>query len=91
MKKPRNKFAIGLWVLAALYAITQVWLWRYFYDLSGELARLGKVPPRFPAFLDTPANLVLTAAVLASLGVLIEIGDKIRWLLERRPEQDFKP
>ena len=83
MKKPLNKFAIGLWVLATIYVIAQVWAWCYFYHMSEQLVRLGKAP-QFPAFLSTPPSLVMGAAVLASFGILIEIADKIRWLLERR-------
>jgi hypothetical protein len=90
MKKPVNKFAIGLWILAAIYLIGQVWALFYFYHMAEQLAHLGKAPERFPAFLDTPPNAVLTAAILASLGMLIEIGDKIRWLLERRRRVRFK-
>ena len=84
MKKPLNRFALGLWILAALYVVAYVWAYFYFQHMSMELLRLGKVPQN-PAFLTTPPTLVLSAAVLASLGMLIEIGDKIRWLLERRP------
>ena len=83
MKKPLNKFAVALWILAALYLIGQAWAWYYFAHMDAQLAELGK-PPRLPTFLDTQPNMVLTAAILASLGMLIEIGDKIRWLLERR-------
>jgi hypothetical protein len=86
MKKPVNKSAVGLWILATLYLIGQVWAWYYFVHMDEQLLQLGKAPQRWPAFLDTLPNLVLTSAVLASLGVLIEIGDKIRWLLERRTD-----
>jgi hypothetical protein len=90
MKKPINKFAIGLWVLAAAYLIGEVWSWYYFAHMNAQLAQLdkalGKSALQLPVFLDAPPYLVLSAAVLASLGVLIEIGDKIRWLLERRPD-----
>lgn len=83
MKKPLNKFAICLWALAVMYVIAEVWAYLYFYHMGSELLKLGS-PPQFPAFLNTPPSLVLSAAVLASLGVLVEIGDKIRWLLEQR-------
>lgn len=85
MKKPVNKFAVGLWALATLYLIGEVWAWSYFSHLYAELLSLRE-KPQFPAFLSMPPNLVLEAAVLASLGMLIEIGDKIRWLLEHRAD-----
>jgi hypothetical protein len=85
MKKPLNKFAIGLWVLATLYIIGEIWGWYYMAHTGAEIARLTKTPG-FPVFLDSPINLAMNAAILASLGMLIEIGDKIRWLLERRPD-----
>jgi hypothetical protein len=99
MKKPLNKFALALWVLAAIYAAFQVWLWFYFARMDREIIaldmdllhlhqkELGGQLPHLSQFLSTPPNLVLEIAVLASLGMLIEIGDKIRWLLERRPDQ----
>lgn len=85
MKKPLNKFALGLWILAGLYAIGEVWGWYYFAHMDAKLADFSHAA-RFPVFLDSPVNLAMNAAILASLGMLIEIGDKIRWLLERRPE-----
>ena len=88
MKKPLNKFAIGLWVLAAVYVIGEVGLYLYFSHMRAELIRLGGGPqfPAFPSFWRTPPSLIMDAAELAALGMLIEIGDKIRWLLERRPD-----
>lgn len=85
MKKPLNKFALGLWILAGMYLIAEIWAYLYFLHLNTELAMLGR-PRQFPAFLDMPPTLVLSAAVLVSLGALIEIADKVRWLLERRAD-----
>ncbi len=86
MKKPINKFAVGLWVLAGMYVIGEVWAYLYFSRMELELIRVGG-KPHVPAFLSTPPSLVLDAAILASLGMLIEIGDRIRWLLERKTDQ----
>ncbi|HEY1615190.1 MAG TPA: hypothetical protein VGF97_16015 [Rhizomicrobium sp.] len=95
MKKPVSKFALVLWLLAAIYAAFQIGLWFYFRHMDRELidlqaalirsGRPGEQLPDFSRFLSTPPNFVLEIAVLASLGMLIETGDKIRWLLERRP------
>jgi len=96
MKKPVSKFALALWVLAAMYTALQIGLWFYFrhmdrelIELQAALVRSGQPAERLPdfsRFLSTPPNFVLEIAILASLGMLIEIGDKIRWLLERRPD-----
>lgn len=83
MKKPINKFAVALWVLAAIYVIAQVWLWVYLSQVDNELAKLGQ-PPRWPALLNSPVLAGLIAAHLAAFGMLIEIADKIRWLIERK-------
>jgi hypothetical protein len=85
MKKPVNKFAVGLWLLAILYLVGEAWGWYYFNHAASQISKLSGVP-RLPVFLDAPVSLAMNAAILASLGMLIEIGDKIRWLLERRPE-----
>ncbi len=84
MKKPVNKFALALWLLAVLYLTGEAWGWYYMAHMDAQMAGLARVE-RFPVLLDAPAGLAMNAAILASLGVLIEIGDKIRWLLERRP------
>jgi len=72
-----------------LYLIGEIWAWYYFSHMTAQLVQsernLGKSVWQHPVFLDAPVNLVLNAAYLASLGMLIEIGDQIRWLIERRP------
>jgi hypothetical protein len=80
MKKPVNKFAVGLWLLAAVV-------------LTGGLAQLAMIISTTRAMAargDTIyvvghglgaalAGLIVVPVQLVALGVIIEMLDQIRW------------
>lgn len=76
MKKPLNLFAVVLWLLAVVVIV-------------GDAAYLLTPQPAFtPQPTDTyyvvsywfsARNSLVSAGVLAALGVLIELLDQIRW------------
>ena len=74
MKKPTNRIAIGLWILAALVLGTEAWIFTKQYR---------SLPPDFSNFLGNFWQLirsgVVSAAGLVAYGAIIEILDSIRW------------
>jgi hypothetical protein len=74
MKKPTNRIAIGLWVLAVLVLGTEVWVFAntYRWGPPGAVNFLG-------SFWQLIRSGVVSAAALAAYGAIIELLDKIRW------------
>ena len=80
MKKPFNKFAILLWVLAVLVPTVII---------AGRLYLiLGNIPPADQAINRIFASITVAAVIsqiltafgqLAALAVLIELIDQLRW------------
>ena len=83
MKKPLNKFALGLWIVAAIYVAVQAWA---MYDIT-QLCVAFPVRDGAACVRGAPwdglGQIVLTVSVLASFAVLIELVDRIRWQLEQ--------
>lgn len=90
MKKPINKFALGLWIIAAIFLIGDV-------PVTLELKRLfaeARYPqgPEMNSVLSwlniwtEVRSVFVAAAQLAAWGVIIEIADQIRWAVQRRSE-----
>lgn len=86
MKKPVNKFALFLWVLAVLVLAAQAAQYFTMMTSAREMAMHGDHIDLVGGAIE---KLVLTgllaAAQLASFGVLIELVDQIRWNALRRP------
>ena len=74
MKKPINRFAVALWILAALFAVTDIGI--YLLTLP-----VGYVAPLvlFGNVLGTAMRALLFASQPAALGIIIELIDQIRW------------
>jgi hypothetical protein len=82
MKKPLNKVALALWIIAALFVLGEAWsmvdMFRtaaemhdaQYYLVGGSISRLVQ-------------STVVSAAMLTGMGVLIELVDQIRWTLIR--------
>jgi hypothetical protein len=79
MKKPINKFAVALWVLAVvIFAVEVV---QVFAIISGMREVPGTLGDNAvdDMLLRSLATYVATPLQLAALGVLIELVDQIRW------------
>jgi len=80
MKKPINKFAVALWVLAIVVFIVQ---FASFFSVTQTLRHLG---PQGGSTLIVEGGFskialsgLMAAAQLSALGVIIELIDQIRW------------
>jgi hypothetical protein len=78
MKKPVNRFAVALWVLAVLVLVAMTGEYFSIFSATSELAQRDTVyvVGHFWKFF---LRGVVSAARLASLGVIIELIDQIRW------------
>jgi len=85
MKKPINKFAVALWVLAIVVFIVQ---FASFFSVTQTLRHLGPqggstliVEGGFSktALSGLALSGLMAAAQLSALGVIIELIDQIRW------------
>ena len=80
MTKPLNKFAVALWVLAAVFAIFDIgelFFSRIYVEESGGLYLLiGSISAAI-------AGTIWHSASLAGLGALIETADRILWHLKK--------
>ena len=81
MEKPKNRWAIGLWIIASLFAvgqITEINLINCKPATSWHVRNLvDRAIPLCPRFI----------AIFASLSVLIEMTDQIRWQLRSLAER----
>jgi len=79
MKKPLNNFAFALWLIAAVFAMADVWaFWKAsLYDPYG-----GHIPLHtnvLELIRQTVESVLYVSGTLAALGMIIEILDQIRW------------
>lgn len=86
MQKPINKFAVALWVAAALVLIGSVIQFFWFVATMRNLANHGDTIHLLEGSISKLLLLgaILPAAQLSSFGVLIELVDQIRWNALRR-------
>jgi len=82
MKKSVNKFALALWIFAALYFVIQVWVLVHLVIL--QMSAHLQTPPLWGNLF----SLTETSVLLASLGVVIELLDGILWQLKQRDDQN---
>ena len=77
MRKPVNKFAVALWIVAALVAALN------FTDVLDTLKNLANAAGDPVAVVVSLASvlsgMLVPVAQLAAFGALIEILDQIRW------------
>ena len=79
MRKPLNKVALLMWLLAAVTLVTEIWIFaRTFEQVEHVL-----VPANVFRFVSSMWELVrsgfVSAGGLVAYGTIIEILDRIRW------------
>ncbi len=86
MKKPLNKFALALWMVAAAFAVADFfWLYSTAQQLKALAPRdIDPLPPQ--QILMTVQSVLTVGGLLASMGVLIELVDQIRWHLVHKTQ-----
>jgi hypothetical protein len=80
MKKPINKFAVAMWVAAAVVAVLNAFQFRELQALTQQSAGfvgLSHLPMQF--ILRSISGVIMPTVLLIGLGALIEILDQIRW------------
>lgn len=86
MKKPINKFAVALWVIAAAFAVYNLWSLYTAVNMASALhTKFGDtIYLAGEGFTRVALSLILGCSQLVALGILIEMVDQIRWKLEQR-------
>ena len=80
MEKSINKFAIVLWISAALVAVSNLAEIYFALDGMSSLARqAGEAPLAFRGFFSAISGTITPVAMLIGIAALIEIVDQIRW------------
>lgn len=80
MKKSVNKFAVALWVLAAIVLLSEAASYRALSDSMKEMASFGGRLYVIEGVIWNALRMgLLSSAQLAGLGVIIELVDQIRW------------
>lgn len=86
MKKPINKFALALWILAIVFVLGELWAAVFEFDtidqLHGGTAYLveGSIRRIIPSTIGA-------ASIMTAFGVLIELVDQMRWTIVRAVEK----
>jgi hypothetical protein len=86
MKKPVNKVALALWILAVLFVAGELW------SLDGMFQSAAKFQQDQIYLIGGSVervvqSIVATTAMLTALGALIELVDQIRWTIVRVAEK----
>ncbi len=84
MKKSLNKFAVALWVLAALMLLGTAAQYHSTFEFTRRFAAQDGVYAVEGAYWKLLIGGLLSAAQLASFGVIIELIDQIRWDAQQR-------
>ena len=80
MKKPINRVAIALWVLAVLTHASEAASWAYMRQILQEAtSQPGQAYYVVGHFWPMIRASALAATLLAAFGYLIELIDQIRW------------
>ncbi|HEX4159307.1 MAG TPA: hypothetical protein VHY79_12610 [Rhizomicrobium sp.] len=85
-KKPVNKVALVLWILAALFVASELWT---FIDLLQTASSLhgGETYLVGQGITQSVRLTFMEAANLTAAGMLIELVDQIRWTIVRAAEK----
>ncbi|HTT85679.1 MAG TPA: hypothetical protein VMF67_19550 [Rhizomicrobium sp.] len=86
MKKPINKVALALWILAVLFVVAELWTYVDMFRTVAELHE-DRVYLIGGSIARTIQSVAGTAAMLTAAGVLIELVDQIRWTIVRAVEK----
>jgi len=80
MKKPVNKFAVVLWVVAASLLVGEAWYatatWK---NTQAVFQEYGGTYFAFVTLWNTIRSAILSTGELVALGVIVELIDQIRW------------
>ena len=87
MKKPLNKVALALWILAVLFVMGELWSLGDMYQMLMKFHEGDNVYMVGGSIDRIIQSIVGTAAMLTALGVLIELVDQIRWTVVRAAEK----
>jgi hypothetical protein len=80
MKKPINKVAVALWILAALAVVGEVCSYLLLHKMMAETAQHGDtVYEIVGSTWNWAKSAIVLTAQLVALGVIIELIDQIRW------------
>lgn len=90
MKKPRNKFAIVLWVSAvAVLVLNLTGIYEAYFGMRETFGHEGNNPGTiyfiYHNLIGAFGSTILGPAALMGIGALIELIDQIRW--DRKPQQ----
>ncbi len=79
MKKPLSNFAFALWLIAAIFAVADVWaFWKAsLYDPYEGHIRLHT--NYLEMIRQMVESVLYVSGTLSALGMVIEILDQIRW------------
>jgi hypothetical protein len=86
MKKPMNRFAVAMWVAAAVVAVLNAFQFQELQTItqrSAGIVGFSHLPMEF--ILRSISGVIMPTVMLAGLGGLIEIVDQVRW--NTRPKQ----
>jgi len=90
MKKPTNKFAIFIWIVAAANVVGQAIIEPYLNSWIASAAPAYQHQDQITQlvfFLTHLANIrigIVTATILVGLGAIVELLDRIRWEIASR-------
>jgi hypothetical protein len=88
MKKPLNKVALALWIIAVLFVLGEIWttvdMYRSVTKIYGNGDNVYMVGGSLGRIVQSTIG---TAAMLSAWGVLIELVDQIRWTIVRASEK----
>jgi hypothetical protein len=88
VKKPINKVALALWIIAVVFVLGEVWTTIDMYRSIAEIHGQGDNVYMVGGGLERIVQSVIgTAAMLTAMGVLIELVDQIRWAIVRAAEK----
>lgn len=79
MKKPINKFAVALWVLAVLVLLAEAGQYGSIIEAMKKFAGQESTQLVEGSLWRFLVSGVLSAAQLAAFGIVIELVDQIRW------------
>jgi len=83
MRKPINKFALVIWVIALALALMDVFqTWNIYNNLSAVSREVLERPFVVQSVVQAVTGFLFQIGMLAGIGALIEVADRIRWRLD---------
>ncbi len=78
MKKPLNKVALALWIVAAVLALlNSVEIWSAYQNMKPLRQEVGEGYLAWEALVHSISSAIVQLAFLVGLGTLIEIADEV--------------